>query len=543
MKTILILLFILMSPVLTGAQTLEEGKKQFHYERYQSAEASLHRVLHFEPNNAEAWAMLMRTYIRLGKFTEASDTFSLAPESIRSEPFYRIAEGALLLKANSSLARSKFQEALHITKGKNIHIIATIADVNIESPHGDYQYAAELLKKALKKNKGNASLHSRLGKAFRKQHNGTEAYKAFREAIEKNAKETVAYYELGRLFLSQKNTELYTSYFLKAIESDPNFSPAYYALYNHYLYLNPAKAKEYFHQYMKNSDHSLQRSYSYTDLLYLTKNYDSAILAAKQLVMSERTTVQPRLYKLIGYSYQEKRDTGNALNYMREYFAVADDSNRVMKDYETMAYLYSRIAGKKDSAVRYFKKALALATSPATKIIYYKQLANLTTELNDHAAAAYWLGQIYCSDPGATNVTLFNWGLAAYKAQDYQQADSVFGLYTAKYADQGYGYFWRARSNAAIDTTMEYGLAVPHYLKLIEVIESDTLTDTNKKWLQEAYGYLASYEANTQKDYTQAIDLFEKILEIDPANTQVQRNIEILEKNLSIRNKPESESN
>ena len=140
------------------------------------------------------------------------------------------------------------------------------------------------------------------------------------------------------------------------------------------------------------------------------------------------------------------------------------------------------------------------------------------------------------------NVALFNWGLAAYKAEDYHQADSVFGLYTSKYPEQGFGYYWRARANARIDTAMEKGLAVPYYLNLIDVIAKDTLTNTDRKWMKEAYGYLASYEANTEKDYAKAINYFEKLMIIDPSNELIERNIKILEKNIEIMNKNESDS-
>jgi lipoprotein NlpI len=49
----------------------------------------------------------------------------------------------------------------------------------------------------------------------------------------------------------------------------------------------------------------------------------------------------------------------------------------------------------------------------------------------------------------------------------------------------------------------------------------------------EAYGYLAAYEVNHEKDYAQAVDLFEKVLEVDPENASAKKYITILEKNHS----------
>ena len=63
-----------------------------------------------------------------------------------------------------------------------------------------------------------------------------------------------------------------------------------------------------------------------------------------------------------------------------------------------------------------------------------------------------------------------------------------------------------ARSNTVIDSTMENGLAIPHYQKVIEIAQKDTTNKTNRKFLMEAYGYIAAYEANIEKDYDDAIE-------------------------------------
>jgi tetratricopeptide (TPR) repeat protein len=117
-------------------------------------------------------------------------------------------------------------------------------------------------------------------------------------------------------------------------------------------------------------------------------------------------------------------------------------------------------------------------------------------------------------------------------AKEYEAADSVFGLYVKQYPDQGFGYYWQARSSALIDKDMETGKAVPHYQKLIELLGEDPENETHKKWLVDAYAYLAAFETNKEKDYAEAIDHFEKLLEIDPDNEDAKKYIGILERNL-----------
>jgi tetratricopeptide (TPR) repeat protein len=455
--------------------------------------------------------------------------------NIQDKPWYLVAYGSLLLNENKrDSAVIYFEKALDETKRKNADILAAVADAHINSANGESAYAIELLQAAMKRDKKNGQLHVLMGNAYRKQHNGTEAYKAYQEALGKNGGHAEANYQLGNIFLTQKNASMYLEFFNKAIEADKEFAPAYYALYQHYLYTEPAKAMEFFNQYNSRADKDVRNKYSYTDLLYLTKKYNEAITLAKELISSEGNNVQARLYKLIAYSYQDLSDTATAIDYMAQYFQNEVDSNIIEKDYQTMAGLY--ISNKKpDSAIAYYQKALGSTTDSAQTYQYYKTLAKVSKSMADTKSEAHWLGKFYMGNDYVSNIDLFNWGLASYKAGDYVQADSVFGKYATKYPEQGHGYYWRARSNAAIDTAMTEGLAIQHYQKLIEVIK-DEPSEAEKKWLVQAYGYLAAYETNTEKDYSEAISYFEELLKMDPENKDAKEYIGMLEKRLETSN-------
>ena len=108
----------------------------------------------------------------------------------------------------------------------------------------------------------------------------------------------------------------------------------------------------------------------------------------------------------------------------------------------------------------------------------------------------------------------------------------MFGLYAQKYPEQSFGYYWQAKSKALLDSGMKEGLAVPAYQKLISVLGKDTTDANYKKWTVEAYGYLATYEANKEKDYPEAVGYFEKMLEVDPTNEDAKKYIAILEKRI-----------
>jgi tetratricopeptide (TPR) repeat protein len=225
-----------------------------------------------------------------------------------------------------------------------------------------------------------------------------------------------------------------------------------------------------------------------------------------------------------------------ALQYMQQYFSKQTDSGFVTKDFETMGDIYDKLAGKQDSAARYYTLACSMEKDSTLRIPYYKKLCDIYKAEKNYPEQANWLGKYYQHNARATNLDLFNWGLANYMAQDYKMADSVFGMYESKYPEQSFGYYWRARSNAAIDTSMLTGIAIPHYTKFVEMTEKDTANAVNRRHLIESYGYLAAYKANTEKNYAEAIAWFEKLLSLDPGNKDAQRYIDILKKNMGSNN-------
>ena len=269
------------------------------------------------------------------------------------------------------------------------------------------------------------------------------------------------------------------------------------------------------------------------DLLYLNKKYDSAVAKANTIIARDGEEVQPRIFKLISYSYAGMKDSAKAISYMLEYFAKEVDSNFIAKDYTSMGDFYLSQPDQDSLAIVYYAKALPLVKDSAVLFESYKKLADLSRDRKDYAAQAEWLEKYYLGNDKASNLDLFYWGIAHYRAESYVAADSVFSRYIAKYPEQGFGYYWQAKSRALQDKEMTEGLAVPVYEKLIEVLQKDTADANYKKWMVEAYGYLAAYQVNKEKNFEAAIDHFEKVLEIDPENADAKKYIAMLEKDLA----------
>ncbi|HEX2606865.1 MAG TPA: tetratricopeptide repeat protein [Flavisolibacter sp.] len=534
MKQKLMIAFLFASITQAQAQSIEQGKKQLYYERYNSAEQTFHTVLSRQPENAEAWWGLTEAYILQDQVSKASDTLLHAPAAVQHEPWFKVAQGTLLLQQNKAQAAAPyFDQAIEDTKGKDAALLAAVADAHTQAEAGNANEAITLLNRALQRDRKNPALYVALGDAYRKALNSSEAYKAYQQALAADGNYAAANHRMGEIFLTQKNPSLYLDYFRKAAASDPDYAPSLYKLYAYEFYHDPAKAMAYYKDYAAKSDHTLQHEYDLVDLMYLTKQYDQAIQKANTLLQNQGAEAKPRLYKLIGYSYAEKKDTASAIAQMQQYFAKEADSNLIAKDYIIMGSFYESLPGQDSLAAVYLTKGVKLETDSAALYGYYKKLADLAKDRKDYAAQASWLGKYYAGNEKATNLDLFNWGLAHYRAEEYVQADTVFGTYIHKYPDQAFGYYWQAKSKALADKDMEAGLAVPAYQKLIEVLQKDTADANYKKWMVEAYGYLAAYEVNTQKDYAEAVDYFEKVLAIDPENESAKKYIGILEKDIA----------
>lgn len=531
MKKTVTAIALLCGATSSFAQEQPDAKALIYHQRYASAREVLHASLKADPNNAMNWYLLTQTFPGNDSTTLLREQITAAPPEVRKLPMFEVAYGALLLKENKTdSANALFNQAIQETKEKDANILSAVANAHLDAKNGDPAFALTVLEKAMKREKKDASISALQGDAYRRLGDGTGAYKAYNEALNKDKTYAAALYQLGKIFVAQKNEQLYVDYFEKAIAADSTYAPAYYELYYHYYYRDIPHAMSYFLQYQRHSDPSDDNEYQLTDLLYLSKNYEPAIQKAKKLIATSPNNA--RLYKLLSYSYLGLSDTTTALQTMKQYFATGTDSNYVAKDFETMAELYGTQAGMEDSAMAYYEKAAERQTDSTAAFAYYKKLTDLSKKLKNYSLEAKYSAKFYTGNEQATNLDLFNWGLAHFRAEEYVQADTVFGTYIAKYPDQAFGYYWRARANSMSDSTMENGTAIPHYHKLIEVLEKDTTNATNRKWLVEAYGYVAAYETNKEKDFPEAISYLQKILALDPSNKDAQRYISVLEKSV-----------
>lgn len=540
-----LLTFLFASIVTTSlfAQTLDDGKKLFSHQRYQSAKETFRKLTGQQPNDAFAWYWLVRSDFELNLVADAKVQFAKMPAEIKESPIGRVTQGFLqLLNGDTVAAKQSFETAIGNKRKKDPAIQLAVAEANIEAPGGNLAYAIATLEEAAKRDKKNPEIYTSVGDAYRKQYNGSEAAKAYLKAIDEDKKYAEAYYKLGKIYQTQNSQDIFIDYYNKAIAADPKFAPVYYQLYYYYYFHDLDKARENLNLYIANTDKSINNDYMLTDLMYVSKNYHEAIDLSKKIIAAQDDKTKPRIYKLMAYSYAELSNYPLAEENLNQYFKVENDTNFVAKDFDLMGRIYDSTHRSADAAV-WYGKAYNHEKDSTRLLDYAKKLADFYKKDKDYADEAFWLGKSYQLNKNATNLDLFYWGIANYNAKNYPAADSVFAIYENKYPDQTFGYFWRAKSNAAIDTAMETGAAVPHYEKLIAIAGKDTANINNKKWLIQAYGYLAAFKANKEKQYNDALAYYEKVLELDPGNSDAERYKQILEKMIESSKEPSKPAN
>ena len=535
LKKWLLSIMILLTGTISFCQSIDTGKKLMYYERWEGAEQNFEKLISQDSSNLDAYYWLTEVLIEKEKLEEARqlekklNDYLTTNSQVERSMLDRIREAELLLLSGDvGAARLIFDDLLKKTKEKNPDVLIAIVRAWVHTKNPDYNHLLYLLDKAEKKDKNNPVIFSLRGDVYRRLNNGGKAVQSYQQALQKDPSFAEAAYKIGKIYLTQNNPEMFLQYFNEAVTKDPAYAPAYYELYYYYYFRDVNKARQYLDQYIAHADPSVENDYLLTDLLFVSQKPEEAIEKASSLLRSQGEAAKPRLYKLIAYSYDAIGDSNQALQYIQQYFQKEHDTNYVAKDYELMANLQSKFPGNEEAVVKNLELAIEKDTVRANKVTYATKLAETFKKKGDKHTEAKWLGALYNWKNDPTNLDLYYWGMAHYAASEYTKADSVFKQYTEKYPEHVQGFYWRAKSNALIDSTMEDGLAIPYYQKVIEMASTDSVK--NRSLLIQSYGYLGAYQANVKKDFVVALESFEKILSLDPGNNDALKYRDILRK-------------
>lgn len=526
-----IVVMVMLVSNLVFAQSLDDARRLIDYQRYATAVETLEKMVTANPTNTDMQYWLGQAFIEWNKADKAKEVYRKALEANGSSPILIVGMGHVeLLEGKKNEARQRFEAAISLTKSKDINVLNAIGKANSDV-NADYDYGIEKLNLATTiKGFKEPDVYVNMGDIYRKKSNGGEAVKAYEKAIEINPKYAVAHYRIAKIYYTQgkDQEETFTNFFNKAIASDAKFAPAYYDLYVYFFNRDVYKSKGYFNKYKENADKGAALDYEEASLSYASGDFKDAIVKSDALIQQYAQNVDPRVFRLKGYSYNKLMDSVSALQFLEQYFAKVPEDQVITDNWIVAAELSSKVAGKITSFDKYVRKALASDTSLKGKVATVRKAVDIFKKAGNQAKVAEWSMAVLNVAPNPSKTDLYNAGYEHYKLGQYLVADSLFDMYKAKYPDEVYGYLWSYRSLAAVDTSMKLGLAIPDAIKLVEVAELDKVK--NKSIIVSTCGFLASYLTNEKKDYPGALGYIEKILAVDPANVDALKYREILQK-------------
>jgi tetratricopeptide (TPR) repeat protein len=513
------------------AQSVEQGRKFLYYERYKSARETLEKVLAANPNDINAAYWLGQVLLDQKDSIAAKNVYQKILTQNGNAPLLLAGMGQIeLMEGKSNDARQRFETAISLTKGKDVDVLNAVGRANVEARKGDTNYAIEKLNQATQiKGFKDPETYLILGDAYRKLVDGGNAVTSYTKAFNLDNKLAAAKHKIGKVYLTQNNRDYFLPAFEEAIKIDPAYAPTYYELFYYWYFRDVNKAAPYLDSYIANADQGPEVEYLKTDFLYASGKFADARTKATGLITQLGAKVEPRMYKLVAYVCDTLQDMACANKYITDYFAKQPAENVVPADYEELANINIKTPGSETQAFGNLQKAVALDTVVENKVKYINRAADLAKKMGNRAEQSNWLGIAYAMKKNPTQTDLYNWGFANYQAGQYKTADSIFTLYVDKYPNEIFGYLWRANSSLAMDTTMQSGIAVPHFEKLAEMgrkIDSVKY----KSQIVRAYFTLASYYNDIKKDKAAAIGYLQKVLEVDPTNAQAQGFIEALNK-------------
>lgn len=533
--TIAVLITTVLSISGIHAQSIQDGMNHLYAERYKSAKETFEKMVATNPNNLEAVYWLGQAYIGMNDAKSARDLYSKTLQANGNAPLIMVGMGHVnLIDGKKDEAHQMFETAINLSTGKkgaDVGVLDAIGRANIYAKDGDIAYAIDKLKIAAQKDPKNADVFLNLGDAYRKVHEGGESVTNYDNAVAANPNMARAIYRKGMIYYTQKNWDLFTELMNKAISVDPKFAPAYYELYYYYLgKLDLNTAQEYATKFTANADPDPQNDYLIASTCLVKKDYDCAINTSKSIIAKVGDQAKPRNYKVLAYAYIGKGDTTTAKQYVDQYFAKATDEDLVPADY----ILRGQIYGASDPNVVYdsYVKAAQMDSVYESKmktlqegVDYFKAKGNKVKEGEMRLVLSANKKTPNCTDAFFT-------GLAFYQGADYKRADSLFKIYNGCFPDSLYGYYYDARANLAMDTTLS---VEPYLSDMVNGFKKtlDLAANNKDKFKSQAVAssqFLAAIYNNTKKDRDSAIYYVQKGLEFDPTNNNLQAFLKELQK-------------
>ncbi len=541
-KTGILCLVSLFFANVVSAQSIDEGKIFMYYERYKSAKEVFQKILTVNPLNEEAAYWLGQAYLApddktVKDFEDAKALYQSKLTTTPNSPLLIVGMGHIaLIEGKKEEARNRFETAISLSQGKSTVVLNAIGFANgsPDSKNGDAAYAIDKLKQATQIKKFNdPDVYANLGDAYRKFADGGNAILSYEAALTLNPKYARAAYRIGKVYQTQGVTQepIYMKFFNDAMGLDPKYAPVYYNMFNYYYENNVSRAAEYLDKWLANSDDDPKACYYKASLKYAQGLFNEAILKADECLAAEGANPYPNIYGLKALAFNRLKDSVNAKVSYEEYFKRQSPEKIGAGDYSSYASLLLKFPGNEAKAAELVEKAVSLDSIESNKVSYLKNLAQAYEALKNYPEAAKWYSKVLSIKKDYGKVDLYNAGYNYYRSSIFDSSIAVFNKYVSKYPEDIFGYYMIGKANAIIDSTGALSLALPSYMKAIQIGEASSDKEKVKNQLSGAYKYFIEFYYNVKKRQDSALVYLDKALALEPTDAQLLANKEFISKN------------
>ena len=536
-KFILSISLLLSGSGILMAQSFNDGLRAIDFEKYEQAREIFQKLVKKEPTNGENYYYLGQAYLNLINPDSAEISYNSGIKIAPSTPSNYAGLGELrLIEGKKAEAKTHFDKALSFSKTRSgiytdihaIHIVAT--SMANSSTDKMLEEAEALVLMAYEQNKKDYDLLVAAGDVYLEKNDGGNAATFYERAIAIDPTNPKAYSRVAVIWLRVKNYDAGQTDLNRAFEKDPNYAPAWkYQAELYYAKRNFAKAKEAYSTYLKNSEPSSANQIRFARILFLSKDYESALEKIDEIQKTDKKNIL--LYRLKGFSTYEVIGTKNdpekaksGLDALDYYFNNTDPKKLVTLDYLYLGRLESKVPGKDSLALINMNKALEMDPE---NFEVYTDIAKVYNKQKKFVES----GDMYRKYIGvASKVTAADYylmGKAYYFGKVYGAADSALAKVNEMKPDYADAYLWRGLTISATDPDSKLETPKPLFEKYISLITADTTKfeankDKYKRDLINAYGYLAYYYLS-RDNKTLAKENYKKVLELDPENANANK--------------------
>jgi tetratricopeptide (TPR) repeat protein len=549
-KLLLVCVLAVMAIAAIAQPSLQEGIRMLENENYKGALDQFNAIAKADPKNGSIYYYIGEVSYVQENAVEAEKAYKKGLSINSGCAECKVGIGKVLLdQGKKDEAKENFDAAMRLDK-KNAEIYFLVGNAYLSSKNPDANKAAQYLGDARNLNAQVGKYWAHLGDAYEMLGNHGEAMTSYETAIEKDPKNTAAYIRIGKIWTGAKQYEKAIEYLQKAIELAPNDAQAYKDLIELYIQTNQYdKVTPLLTKYTELMGDDIDAKVRLVKFLtFQAKDYDRAIETGEPLLKSNPD--QYTLHRWLAWAYWEKGLAKESYDHSKMLFdeiSKKDDRQAYPSDYNYMAKAALKM-GNIDEAAHIYRKYIELDSVPALDI--YGQLAKAYYDAKNYEQAiAYYLRKAAIKELSVAD--LYYLGICYYFLDKNEQADSAFAKVLSITPDYIPGWKMRIKiANITDSLKTPQFLAKGLYDTLMPLISVDK--EKYKKDIIEASHYLASYyvqvsENATEKAkeeklkgttytmsswksycYNKAIEYYNQVLSLDPADEDAKHYIEIL---------------